>query len=190
MLDRIRIYNRALTEQELAAHVRSEAARYGMNVGGSATAPPAESTRFFESHPNAIDSEQRGDSIVVETDVLRLVIDTRGGTVREAELKSYLVAPKSPQRVRLLHDDATGTFVAQSGLVASSGNAPTHHAEFAATATRFASLRASSCLLGGCLKGSSCYSAVVVMSGRLLTKSSSRRPDRAPRRRRRGWEVR
>ena len=84
--------------------------------------------------PAANVPDEHGDSVVVETDVLRLVFDTRGATLREAELKHYPVAPKSPDRVRLLHDDPSGLFVAQSGLVASVGSAPDHRATFTSAA--------------------------------------------------------
>ena len=78
-----------------------------------------------------------GELVRVETDLLRVAIDTRGGTVREVELKAYPLEAKSPARVQLLHDDATGTFVAQSGLVASAGTAPDHRATFNAASDSY-----------------------------------------------------
>ena len=78
-----------------------------------------------------------GELVRVETDLLRVAIDTRGGTVREVELKAYPLEAKSPARVQLLHDDATGTFVAQSGLVASAGTAPDHRATFDAASDSY-----------------------------------------------------
>jgi YidC/Oxa1 family membrane protein insertase len=107
-----------------AADVPSAAAAVDAPTAPAATASPAE--------PDA-----RGDSVVVETDVLRLVIDTRGATVREADLLAYRRQPKQPDRVRLLRDDAEGVFVAQSGLVASAGSAPDHRATFTSGQPRY-----------------------------------------------------
>ncbi|HET7843734.1 MAG TPA: membrane protein insertase YidC [Xanthomonadales bacterium] len=113
------------------------AATPGAAAGADAQDVPAATTNAAPTAaPAANESDVRGDSIVVETDVLRLVIDTRGATLRGAELKHYPIAPKSPEPVRLLHDDADGVFLAQSGLVASTGSAPDHRATFATTAPR------------------------------------------------------
>jgi YidC/Oxa1 family membrane protein insertase len=112
------------------------AASDGRDVPSAAAAadtPPAPA-----SAPVAEAAEARGDTVVVETDVLRLVIDTRGATVREADLLRYRRQPKAEERVRLLRDDAEGVFVAQSGLVASAGTAPDHRAQFASAARRYA----------------------------------------------------
>ena len=71
--------------------------------------------------------------ITIETDLLSLRIDTRGGTLRSADLKRYSKEANEPLPLVRLLDDAPGTwFVAQSGLVASTGNAPNHLAVFTA----------------------------------------------------------
>ena len=71
--------------------------------------------------------------ITIETDLLSLRIDTRGGTLRSADLKRYSKEANEPLPLVRLLDDAPGTwFVAQSGLVASAGNAPNHLAVFTA----------------------------------------------------------
>jgi YidC/Oxa1 family membrane protein insertase len=76
--------------------------------------------------------------ITVETDVLSLRIDTRGGTLRSVDLLKY---PKEANQrepvVRLLDDTNATWFVAQSGLVASSGSAPNHQSVFVAERDRY-----------------------------------------------------
>ncbi len=69
-----------------------------------------------------------GQRITVETDVLRLVIDSRGGTIVSAELLDYAATLKSEQPVELLSDDPTRLFHARSGLVSNTGVAPDHTA--------------------------------------------------------------
>jgi YidC/Oxa1 family membrane protein insertase len=85
-------------------------------------------------------SEATTSRITVETDVLRLVIDTRGGTVVSAELLDYPIDPKRPEPVvRLLDDTPERFFVAQSGLVGAAGGpvAPDHRAVFSAERDSF-----------------------------------------------------
>jgi YidC/Oxa1 family membrane protein insertase len=73
--------------------------------------------------------------VTVTTDVLRLTIDTRGGSIVRSELLDYPVAPRTkldpnPAPIRLLDDGAADYFTAQSGLVSSDGAAPDHLAIF------------------------------------------------------------
>lgn len=67
----------------------------------------------------------------VRSDVLDLRIDLRGGTLVGAELLAYPVDKDKPERKVRLLDGNPGQFsVAQSGLVATSGVAPSHEAIF------------------------------------------------------------
>ena len=67
----------------------------------------------------------------VRTDVLDLRVDLRGGNLVGAELLQYPVDKDEPARkVRLFDSDAARFSVAQSGLVATAGNAPNHEAVF------------------------------------------------------------
>jgi YidC/Oxa1 family membrane protein insertase len=78
--------------------------------------------------------------ITVTTDVLRLAIDTRGGSIVRADLLDYPAdAEKKHEPVRLLDDAATTYYVAQSGLVsaAGAGAAPDHQALFHADKTEY-----------------------------------------------------
>lgn len=83
-----------------------------------------------------------GQLITVTTDVLRLTIDTRGGSIVRSELLKYPVTPRTkkdpdPAPIRLLDDGATDYFAAQSGLVSADGAAPDHRAVFQAAQTSY-----------------------------------------------------
>jgi YidC/Oxa1 family membrane protein insertase len=79
-----------------------------------------------------------GERVEVVTDVFRAIIDTRGGDLREVDLLQY---PKSPDEgsepFRLLEEGGNQLFIAQSGLRASEGAEPTHHADFQVDQNRF-----------------------------------------------------
>ena len=75
--------------------------------------------------------------IVVTTDLLRVEIDPRGGSLVGADLLAYPVQPKEPARVRLFDADPARYYVAQSGLVSNAQPAPSHQAVFAAEKTSY-----------------------------------------------------
>ena len=83
-----------------------------------------------------------GQLVTVTTDLLRLTIDTRGGSLVRAELLNYPVTPRTkknpdPAPIRLLDDSATHFFAAQDGLISANGPAPDHRALFQASATSY-----------------------------------------------------
>ncbi len=60
------------------------------------------------------------EPILVETDLLRLEISPRGGTIASVWLKDYPVTPEQPEdKFRLLKPTPPNLYVAESGLVAS-----------------------------------------------------------------------
>ena len=66
------------------------------------------------------------DLVVVRTDVLTVLIDPRGGTLRQVLLPRYPISIEEPDYPFVLMDDRAGlVYVAESGLVGAS--APTHH---------------------------------------------------------------
>jgi YidC/Oxa1 family membrane protein insertase len=76
--------------------------------------------------------------IQVQTDLLRLSIDTRGGAIVQADLLAYPLDPQDKTRpVRLLDDVSASYFVAQTGLISSNSPAPDHRANFSVEKTAF-----------------------------------------------------
>jgi len=76
--------------------------------------------------------DSNSQRIHVVTDTLDIIIDTRGGDIRQADLLKYPVASNKPDEpFRLMKDTFPNLFVAQSGLL-SNNNAPDHHALFTA----------------------------------------------------------
>ncbi|MEO7755846.1 MAG: membrane protein insertase YidC, partial [Dokdonella sp.] len=92
------------------------------------SSPPASAS--MESAPPSV------DRIVVNTDVLRVEIDPRGGNVVAADLLAYPQQPKDfAHPVRLLDASDATFFVAQSGLISVQGSAvvaPDHQAMYRA----------------------------------------------------------
>jgi YidC/Oxa1 family membrane protein insertase len=82
--------------------------------------------------------EEVGETIHVATDLLKVDINTIGGEIRRVSLPTYPVSLKEPNvPVQLLNDTLPNFFVAQSGLLASQGTAPDHHARFVAEKTDY-----------------------------------------------------
>ena len=83
------------------------------------------------SPADAVGDSGHGRKIRVTTDVLAVEIDTRGGTISRADLRSYPVSTDRPDKpFRLLDDeDPKRYFIAQSGLTGPR-SAPNHHARF------------------------------------------------------------
>jgi YidC/Oxa1 family membrane protein insertase len=76
--------------------------------------------------------------IHVVTDTIDVVIDTRGGDIRQVDLLNYPVASdKKDEPFRLMRESLPNLFVAQSGLL-STNNAPDHYAIFTAEKTSYA----------------------------------------------------
>lgn len=77
--------------------------------------------------------------IKVETDVLRLEISTRGGTIGSAWLLNYSVMPEQPEeKLQLLKPVPPNMFVSQSGLLGEDASLlPTHEALFQSTALNY-----------------------------------------------------
>lgn len=81
--------------------------------------------------PLAAQSTATSALVVLQNDVLRLQIDTRGGTLVSAQLLNYGQTAKGDSaRVQLFATDPEHYFVAQSGLVSAERAAPSHDAVF------------------------------------------------------------
>ena len=100
------------------------------------TAPPP---RAAAAPRPADEGLARGARIAVETDVVRAVIDTQGGDLRELSLREYPVAADKPNEpFPFLRDSDAELYVAQSGLIGHGGNYANHKTRFAAVATGYA----------------------------------------------------
>jgi YidC/Oxa1 family membrane protein insertase len=80
-----------------------------------------------------------GETIAIETDVLRAEISTRGGTLQALWLKNYAATAEQPEvALQLLKPDAPNMFIVQSGLLgAADSGLPTHNALFTADQTSY-----------------------------------------------------
>jgi len=84
------------------------------------------------------DATPSGRLISVETDVVRVVIDSKGGVIRSLKLKKYPVSLDLPdQGLELIHSDIDSTHVIQSGLRNRSNTAPTHHSIYQAAKSQY-----------------------------------------------------
>ncbi len=71
--------------------------------------------------------------ILVETDVVQVQIDTRGGVIRSLKLKQYPVSLEQPNDwLEIVHSEAESVYIVQSGLLSKDNAAPTHHSEYSA----------------------------------------------------------
>ncbi|MGN6314376.1 MAG: membrane protein insertase YidC [Rhodanobacteraceae bacterium] len=106
----------------------------------STTASPAAGVAPAIPEGAAPSSTSPHQYVTLSNDVLRLTIDTRGGSVVRADLLAYPKQVKGDTSpVRLLSDDPQRLFVAQDGLVGASGSpAPDHLAMFTAGASSYA----------------------------------------------------
>ena len=98
----------------------------------SVPSTPATSPSTPSAAPTAprtvVESAQR---VVVETDLLRVEIDTQGGDLRVLELLTYPVSVDKPEQpFRLLNDASSDLFLMQSGLLGSGRELPNHHTLF------------------------------------------------------------
>ena len=70
----------------------------------------------------------RGPRAVVETDVMRAVIDSTGGDLRALQLLSYRETEDKNKLFTLFEDSHTRPYVAQNGLIGA--GLPTHRSVF------------------------------------------------------------
>lgn len=85
------------------------------------------------------DDEISGETIRIETDLVIAEISTTGGSVQRMLLKGYSKDTRTPEgpRYQLLNNRLPYYFVAQSGLVSITGNAPNHQQLFTAERSQY-----------------------------------------------------
>ncbi len=71
-----------------------------------------------------------GPLVTVTTDVLRLTIDSRGGSIIGSDLLAYPAKLKSKDSVQLFSDSDSHFFIAQNGLLNADHSAPDQNATF------------------------------------------------------------
>ena len=113
-------------------------------------APAVDTSRAVESRNNSADipllpgqavtaqvSSETSEIVRVETDLLDVVIDTVGGTLREVRLRAFdaSVEPRDGA-FTLITPELPNVFLVQSGLVGTS-DAPTHRSQFSTTIKDF-----------------------------------------------------
>ncbi len=75
----------------------------------------------------AAGNDESQQLITVRTDVLDIAIDPRGGNIVQARLLDYPVAAKTPDiKVKLMNNQASDYYVAQTGLLSAEQPSPTH----------------------------------------------------------------
>jgi YidC/Oxa1 family membrane protein insertase len=80
-----------------------------------------------------------GRMLQVDTDVIRALIDTRGGVLRSLKLKNYPTSLEQPNDwLELVHDRSDTVYIVQSGLLNKEELAPTHSSLYEAAQTEFA----------------------------------------------------
>ncbi len=101
-------------------------------TGADLPAAPAEPQPQAAAVPEEI-TLPAAQQVVVETDVLRVLIDTSGGDLRQVDLLAYPVSTEpGAEPFRLLNDSLPNLFVLQSGLRTPDGEEPTHYAVYRA----------------------------------------------------------
>lgn len=110
------------------------------------TDTPAVSATSAANIPQATQQSalSTAQQIIVETDVVRVSIDTLGGDVRKLDLLNYPVDIKKPEeKFRLLNDEHNNIFIAQSGFARKKPRensltlAPNHNTIYKAAKTHY-----------------------------------------------------
>ncbi len=74
----------------------------------------------------------------VDTDVIQVLIDTRGGVIRSLKLKKYPTSLEQPDDwLELVHSDSDSLHILQSGLRNKQSTAPTHHSLYRVDQTEY-----------------------------------------------------
>ena len=105
-------------------------------ISSDVTAPElssADNTDAAEDLPTLVDNTEPATKVVdpvssnsgrivqIHTDVLQLAIDLEGGDIIELDLPKYLAKIDQPEPYVLLEQNATRTYIAQSGLIGTDG---------------------------------------------------------------------
>ncbi|MDH3465537.1 MAG: membrane protein insertase YidC [Gammaproteobacteria bacterium] len=101
-------------------------------------APSAVTTETPSPQPVMAAGLESAQKIIVETDLIRVEIDTFGGDLRRVDLLQHPVSVDTPdQPFALLKDDGIDIFVGQSGLIGAAGQFPNHQTVYRADADQY-----------------------------------------------------
>ncbi|GAB3003269.1 membrane protein insertase YidC [Arenimonas maotaiensis] len=101
------------------------------DAGSSLPSLPAAATGALPALPGAATAISPAQTVEIVTDTYRLTVDLKGVTLLRSELLTYPKEKKAGSpNVLLLNDDPAAYFVAQSGWLTKTGQAPTHDAVF------------------------------------------------------------
>jgi YidC/Oxa1 family membrane protein insertase len=90
------------------------------------------------SATGAAQTSESAPIVRVETDVMQMLIDTRGGVVRSIKLKQYPTSLEEPDDwLELVHSDSDSVHILQSGLRNKESTAPNHHSLYRADQTEY-----------------------------------------------------
>jgi len=80
----------------------------------------------------------KAQSIFVETDLLKVTLDTYGGDLRSLKLKKHPVKINKPETgISLFSEKEHDYFISQSGLIGKSHQMPTHNTRYKSSQTRY-----------------------------------------------------
>lgn len=112
------------------APATTEAAASGTAAAANTNLPPTSALAASQKSPAVIgsgtattqSSAEHGELISVNTDTLKLIIDTKGGNIVKASLPDYPEAVNKPDvPVQLFSDNSDTLYIAQSGLMGVNG---------------------------------------------------------------------
>ena len=87
---------------------------------------------------NAASASPAEQLVRVDTDVIQVLIDTRGGVIRSIKLKKFPNSLDDPDDwLELVHSDSDSVYILQSGLRNKESTAPTHHSTFRVEQSEF-----------------------------------------------------
>jgi YidC/Oxa1 family membrane protein insertase len=90
------------------------------------------------SATGAAQTSQTAPVVRVDTDVIQVLIDTRGGVIRSVKLKQYPTSLEQPDDwLELVHSDSDSAHILQSGLRNKESTAPTHHSLYRVDQTEY-----------------------------------------------------
>lgn len=121
-------------QQDFNPEIQAQKQAQQVQVTAQSGDVPASSS----SAPSISDQSSKGKTITIETDVLRLTVDTLGGDVVDSDLLKYDAELHSNTPFMLLQDNSKITYIAQSGLVGKNGiDTNAGRAEYQTSADKF-----------------------------------------------------